>query len=301
MAGDAHFSLSKPTRRLYFTVGNLASQGQAGSKGEVTYSVRLKTGLPSGTVIVNDAVVHFPSVPEETPTNVAVNIIQPIAVPSQQLQVVAGQSIPIILSGQDVSAGALTFALVDAPLYGTLAGTAPTLTYTPQANFAGIDRLTFTANNGIATSRLAEVVIEVLPGAGDGLAPTVKWTGPTNGATVDSSQLVANLEDGALYTPYLQVQFSEAMAVATINSTTIEVRDGDGQTIPSSVQYDATLDQAVILMQQAGQSLATYTVTVKNNVTDLAGTPMAANYVWTFIFGDLTVEAPNVYLPFTQK
>ena len=222
--------------------------------------------------------------------------------PNQQLQVAAGQALPIVLSGKDASDGALSFAVVSAPVYGTLSGNAPTLTYTPQPNFAGIDRVRFTANNGSTTSRVAEVVIEVLPAGSDDVAPTVKWTGPTNGEVVNYSQLAAHLEDGTqLFTPYLQIQFSEAMAAGTIISNAVEVKNGAGQIVPISVQYDATVDQAVVLMHQIGQAEATYTVTVKKSVTDLAGTPMATDYVWNFQFGSLVAETPNLYLPFTQR
>jgi hypothetical protein len=298
---DLTFSLSKGSRRLYFQVGDLTPKGEAGSKGEVTYSVRLQTGLPSGTVIANQAVVHFPSVPEETPTNVAVNTIQPIAVPSQHVQVMAGQSVAITLVGQDVNGAPLTYAVVDAPLYGALTGNAPVLTYTPQPNFAGLDRLIFTANNGTSTSRQAEVVIEVLSAGGDGIAPTVKWTGPTNGAVINSSLRVAVHENGSLYAPYIQIQFSEPMAPGSINATTVEVKNGAGQVVPISVQYDPSLDQAVALMQEQGQANSTYTVTVKQGATDLAGTPLAAEHVWSFQFGNLAESQGELFMPMLAR
>jgi hypothetical protein len=298
---ETDYSLSASTRRLYFEVGDLAPKGMDGSKGQVTYSVRLKSGLPSGTVIINEAVVHFPSVPEETPTNTAVNTIQPIAVPSQHYQVAAGGSVQFKLQGEDISGAELTFNIVNAPLYGTLEGTLPTLIYRPQPNFSGIDRLVFTAGNGTSTSRQAEVVFEVLASGDDNEAPTVKWTAPKKGAIVAPSVQLAIVEDGSLYTPYIQVQFSEAMAAETVNSTTVEVKDGTGQVVPVSVQYDATLDQAVVLMHEAGKSGVTYTATVKSGVTDAAGNPLAAAHVWSFTFGEGTDVAGNVFLPSLKR
>jgi hypothetical protein len=269
----------------------------------VTYSIRLKADLPSGTVIANQAVVHFPSVPEVTPTNTAVNTIQPIAVPSQRLQVVAGQALPITLQGSDAGGGALTFALLDRPVYGTLAGTAPQLTYTAQANFVGIDRLLFTASNGASTSRQAEVVIDVLPAAGDATPPTVKFTNPANGGVVDASEHVATHVNGPLYTPYIQIHFSEAMKATTVTSNTIEVKNDAGQLVPISVQYDATVDQAVLLMHRPGVDGATYTVTVKTDVSDASNNKLAAPYVWSFSF-DLTqnpVQGNQLFLPVTRR
>ncbi len=46
-------------------------------------------------------------------------------------------------------------------LNGTLSGTAPNLTYTPQSGFTGIDRFTFTVNDGLFTSRKATVTLNV--------------------------------------------------------------------------------------------------------------------------------------------
>ena len=42
----------------------------------------------------------------------------------------------------------LTFSVVAQPTNGTLSGTAPNLTYTPNANFNGSDSFTFKANDG---------------------------------------------------------------------------------------------------------------------------------------------------------
>ncbi len=57
----------------------------------------------------------------------------------------------------------LTFAVVAGPANGTLSGTAPNLTYTPAANFAGSDSFTFAASDGAATSAPATVAILVTP------------------------------------------------------------------------------------------------------------------------------------------
>jgi hypothetical protein len=290
------YSVSTYARRIYFEVGDLEPTGQPGAKGLITYSLQLKTGLPSGTVIANDAVVYFPSVPEETPTNTAVNVIQPIAVPIQHFKINAGQPVNFTLNAEDVSGLPVTFQSVTSPRYGTLSGTSPTLTYTPNANFSGLDRLLYTASNGSSTSRLAEVVFEILP-VSNGIAPTVKWVSPANGEVVNSSLQVALLDDGSLYTPHIQVQFSEPMAASTLNTTTVEITDSTGRVVPSSVEFDPTLDQIVLFMREPGVSGTTYTVTLKAGITDATGTALAANYVWNFKFGG----TPNIYFPFLQR
>lgn len=49
----------------------------------------------------------------------------------------------ITLRGEDPEGDPLTYELVERPIHGELKGTPPSLTYVPNACFAGTDRLTF--------------------------------------------------------------------------------------------------------------------------------------------------------------
>ena len=71
----------------------------------------------------------------------------------------------ITLSASSASGAGLTFRIVDAPLSGSLTGTAPNLTYTPNTNFGGTDSFTFVANDGVLDSNLATVGIAINPPA----------------------------------------------------------------------------------------------------------------------------------------
>ena len=73
--------------------------------------------------------------------------------------------VDVTLTGSDPDDDPLTFALVIGPAHGTLSGTTPTLTYTPDAGFSGDDSFTFTASDGQATSDPATVTITVEPPA----------------------------------------------------------------------------------------------------------------------------------------
>ncbi|HLM67501.1 MAG TPA: Ig-like domain-containing protein, partial [Longimicrobium sp.] len=61
-------------------------------------------------------------------------------------------ALSITLTGTDVDGDTLTFALASQPTRGTLTGTPPNLTYTPEAGYHGADSFTFTASDGQATS-----------------------------------------------------------------------------------------------------------------------------------------------------
>lgn len=70
-------------------------------------------------------------------------------------------SVAVMLTGADVDGDALTFDVVTQPGHGTLSGTAPDLTYTPDANYIGSDSFTYTSSDGEISSYPATVSITV--------------------------------------------------------------------------------------------------------------------------------------------
>ena len=75
--------------------------------------------------------------------------------------------------------------MVTGPTKGTLSGTAPNLTYTPNANANGADSFTFKANDGTVDSNIATVSITVTavndaPVASNGSATTDEDTAVGN-------------------------------------------------------------------------------------------------------------------------
>ena len=69
----------------------------------------------------------------------------------------------ITLAGTDPDGDPLTYTVTGGPSHGTLSGTAPNLTYTPDANYSGPDSFTFTVSDGTTTSAPATVDITVTP------------------------------------------------------------------------------------------------------------------------------------------
>src|SRR4029453_8402392 len=67
----------------------------------------------------------------------------------------------LTLTGSDRDGDPLTFAVTSPPANGTLAGTAPNLTYQPNPNFNGPDSFQFTANDGSLTSAAATFTLTV--------------------------------------------------------------------------------------------------------------------------------------------
>ena len=70
-------------------------------------------------------------------------------------------SVDITLTSSDVDGDSLTYTVTSQPTEGTLTGTAPSLTYAPNAQYNGADSFTFTVNDGTVDSASATVAITV--------------------------------------------------------------------------------------------------------------------------------------------
>ena len=72
--------------------------------------------------------------------------------------------IDVLANDSDADGDALSAAVVDGPLHGTLEMNADgTFTYTPDADYNGFDSFTYRANDGVDESELASVEIDVTP------------------------------------------------------------------------------------------------------------------------------------------
>jgi len=100
----------------------------------------------------------------------------PVAL-AQNLSVNTGQQLAVVLSGTDVDQDVLNYEIVDQPSNGTLTGTLPTLTYTPDTGHIGADQFTFTVRDASSTSAPAVISIMTVGGT----------TNNENTITVDGS------------------------------------------------------------------------------------------------------------------
>jgi uncharacterized repeat protein (TIGR01451 family) len=282
------------SRELFWLVGELGPKGDPDSTGVLTYTVQLRSGLPSGTVVANQATVYFASVPEETPTNTWVNLVAPLVAEPQQVRTSYGNAVPITLRGRDVSNLALSYQLVERPRGGTLSGTPPNLSYTPAEGFSGSDSFSFTVRNSSSTSRPAVVTIMVDP-QGDTIAPQVIWSIPTANATGVAALTTPLFSDtsGTIYGPGILVGFSEALDPDSITAAQVELSQG-GSLIAAHLSFDPASNQISIHPQRA-LSAGSYRVTI-SGVTDLAGNALAMPYSFTFSVG----EGMRLYLPLTH-
>jgi Domain of unknown function (DUF4082)/Bacterial Ig-like domain/Bacterial Ig domain len=120
--------------------------------------------------------------------------------------------------------------------------------------------------------------------------PQVLSTTPAPGAT------------GISYSVASTATFSEALDPASVNASTVLLIDAANNQVPVDISYDASAFMVTLTPQQLLQPGQAYTVTFKGgpaalHITDLAGTPLASDYVWSFITAPL--PSPNPILVIT--
>ncbi len=167
---------------------------------------------------------------------------------------------------------------------GTVAYSGATATFTPAAVLTYATVYTATITNGATASTGAPLVANYV------------WTFTTvTPPPVTIATVPANAATGVPTNQVLSATFNEPMSCATLASpATTFVLTGPGATAVAGTvacagavaTFTPTADLAVNTV---------YTATITTGAEDLAGTPLAANYVWTFTTGTTSsTTAPEI-------
>jgi hypothetical protein len=121
------------------------------------------------------------------------------------------------------------------------------------------------------------------PPGGDTTPPTITKVVPVNGAT--SIQLASTI----------QVVFSEQVQPSTVNGSTFSIH-GSG-----AVDGTVTLADSIALFAPSAPFApnTTYTARVTAGVKDLAGNPLASEYIWSFTTGPVPDTTPPTVVAIT--
>jgi hypothetical protein len=135
-----------------------------------------------------------------------------------------------------------------------------------------------TLNAFNATYLTAPVITNI---ESDFIAPTVSSTDPAVGATAVATNLA------------IAATFSEAMNAATVTAANVTVTGPGSTPVAGTVSYSGTTMTFTPTSVLAPNTL--FTATITTGVKDVAGNPMASNFVWTFTTGAaLDTTAPTV-------
>jgi hypothetical protein len=125
-------------------------------------------------------------------------------------------------------------------------------------------------------------------GAADTAPPTVTDTTPVAGAS------------GVAASTVVRARFSESMAAASVNGSTVLLRDASGAAVAAAVAYDGASTSATLTPNAPLALGTTYTATVKGGsagVTDAAGNRLAADDTWSFTTGVATSCPCSLWTP----
>ena len=137
--------------------------------GVLTYSLDATLPADATGVLETRAVVAMPPGDDPNPANNeavdADTVLSNHAPVAQDGSVTTPEdsAVSIVAAATDAESDPLTWRIVAAPQHGTLGGSLPNVTYTPNANFNGTDAFTFQVNDGRADSNVGTVQIAVTP------------------------------------------------------------------------------------------------------------------------------------------
>ena len=292
-----------------YSVNNPANGTLSGTAPNLTYTPNANfNGSDSFTFSVTDN-----DGGTSTPATVSISVSSvndlPVAV-SQSLSTLEDNAIVFTISGTDAD-GTITSYAVGNPSNGTLSGTAPNLTYTPNANFNGSDSFTFTVtDNEGGTSVLAIISIQVssvndLPSAVSQSVSTtenspiaITISGSDADGTI-SSYTLGNPANGTLSGTAPNLTYTPNANFNGNDSFTFSVTDNDG-----GVSTEATISIVVAAVNDVptadAQSVTTaedVALNITLTATDTDGT--IESYVLTSpTNGLISGTAPNlIYTP----
>lgn len=154
---------------LTFAIEESPANGSFTADGSVyTYTpVSGFTGTDSFTFHAFDGLAESNSQP------VSIDVFANTAPQAQDdtISTVVGSPVGFFLTVFDDDQDQLTYTITSGPTNGSLSGTAPELTYTPNAGFTGTDAVTFTGFDGLATSNEGTLTITV---SGDNGVPIAR-------------------------------------------------------------------------------------------------------------------------------
>ena len=212
------------------------------------------TGQDIFTFKLNDGEVD--SAPATVSINVAPNLL-PVAKP-HSVTTTEDTPVTISLTGSDPDSDPLAYNTVTGPSHGSLNGTAPNLTYTPNANFCGSDSLTFKVNDGTADSALATVSITV---------------SPVNDPPVANDDTATTQEDTPIVTIDVPANDTD---IDNDTLTVTAVRQGTNGSV--TINPDSTLTYSPHA-NFYGSDAFTYTISDNKGLTDTAKVNVTVNMV----------------------
>ncbi len=279
------------------TAPNLTYSPGADFNGSDSFTFRSNDGsLNSNTATVSITVTAVNDAPVAVSKSVTTDEDVPVA---------------IVLAASDKDGDLLDYMIVEGPVHGSLSGTAPNLSYSPDAGFSGSDSFTFRANDGSANSSTATVFITVhaindAPVAVSTSATTAEDTSVSihlSATDVDGDSLTYTVIDpplkGTLTGAAPDFTYVPDVDVSGADSFTFSANDGsvNSNTATVSITITPVNDRPVALAGSAA-TVVGEPVSVVLSAFDKDSPSLKFSIVSGPSKGSITGSPPNVsYLP----
>lgn len=212
-----------------------------------TYGVTLTVTGPGGTNT------------KSSPNLITVSSAAPTPTTATNQSVQEDGTTTINLTATDPNGQTVTFAITTDPSNGTASLSGSTLTYTPDTNFYGTDRVAYTASNGTYTSDPVTITITV-EGEDDGDPTTNDISATTDEDTPVTLTLDATEIDGDSYSFTIRTQPTNG-TLGSVNGNQVEYTPNQDFNGTDTFTFEAADDRTF------RRNVATATITV-NPVND---------------------------------
>ena len=288
--------------------GSLTFGSDFDTSGKLTYTPNANfTGKDSFAFKLNDGGV------DSAPAMVTLNMT-PNHVPMADLQsvITAEDTVTVInLTGSDPDGDTVVYSVVTVPSHGSLSGTAPNLTYSPNKNFSGPDSFTFKVNDGTADSALTTVAITISPANDPPVANNIEITAmedmptPVLLAGIDPDgdsltySIVTKPSNGTLNGTEPNMSYTPNTNFNGLDSFTFRVSDGTLNSIPGTVSLVMNPVDDPPVANAGNVTVPEDTVThIMLTGSDPDGDPLTYSVLRAPTHGKLSGTAPNlIYTP----
>ncbi len=295
---------------LTYLVTSYPSHGSLeGTPPAVTYFPAYNYfGADSFTFIVNDGQI------DSTPATVSIDVTNvndaPVAY-EQSVSTAQETPVAITLTAADADGDTLTYTIVNPPAHGSLSGTAPDLTYTPEAGYVGPDGFEFKANDGTLDSNIATISLTVTevnhpPVADDQAVSTPEDTSRLillTGSDPDGDPLLFSITSqplhGTLTNGGSTATYWPSLNYNGPDSFTYIANDGKAISAPATVSITVNpVNDPPVANSQSATIEQNTSVGITLSGSDVDGDPLTFNVTSGPSNGSLTGTTPNLtYTP----
>ena len=219
----------------------------------------------------------------------------------------SGDPVNVTLTGGDPEGGPLTFAVVTNPANGTLTGTPPDLTYTPDAGFGGSDGFTFSVTDDCGNTDTGTVSFSVnrVPtatsqtvSAEQDTPVNITLTGADGDGDALSFSVATNPANGTLTGTPPDLTYTPNAGFSGTDSFTFTVSDDFDTSAPGTVTINVAPNNPPTANPQSVTTNEDVAVNVVLSATDPDGDPITYTVEVLPAHGTLSGVAPNlVYTP----